>query len=198
MLFLQNNWQNQLDRDYFSSLQEQSIIHILIKKKKTKSRRWRTTLHTKKDNILLFFFISTANSVFYNAHYRQNWEAVLPIPACWQGRCSSTGQISREDYAQGDALYQQPMDVRQTHSTAELHRGSGHYCQISTGKWTYHLLLRLEVLILKAWKKFFAHLMYVLKLFIELKMVFFIISCTVQYWMTSLRKGMFHCHFHLL
>lgn len=30
MLFLQNNWQNQLDRDYFSSLQEQSIIHILI------------------------------------------------------------------------------------------------------------------------------------------------------------------------
>lgn len=153
MLFLQNNWQNQLDRDYFSSLQEQSIIHILIKKKKKQKVTYNPT-HKKGQHTAFFFFISTANSVFYNAHYRQNWETVLPIPACWQGRCSSTGQISREDYAQGDALYQQPMDVRQTHSTTELHRGSGHYCQISTGKWTYHLLLRLEVLILKAWKKF--------------------------------------------
>lgn len=63
MLFLQNNWQNQLDRDYFSSLQEQSIIHILIKKKKKQKVTYNPT--HKKGQHTAFFFLFLQQILYF-------------------------------------------------------------------------------------------------------------------------------------
>lgn len=111
MLLLQNNWQNQLDRDHFSSLQEQSIIHRLLKKKKKeKAEVGIQPSKQKKDNILLLFL----QEILYFIMLTRDKIGKQYYPYLLAGKGTPPAQARSAETAQGDALYQQPMDVRQT------------------------------------------------------------------------------------